>query len=62
LKIEDLVEAFSDASVAQAMSAALMPSMRECLVGIVKEQLDEFNTQIKSIFAEQSLQKNVLQT
>jgi len=57
LKIEDLVEAFSDARVAQAMSAALMPSMRECLVGIVKEQLDEFNTQIKSIFAEQLLQK-----
>ena len=55
LKVEDIIAAFSDSRVAQAMSAALMPYMRECLSGIVKEQFEAFNTQLKSVVGEQLL-------
>src|SRR6266496_902897 len=56
MKIDDLIEAFSDTKVAQAIAAAIMPHIRDCLTGIVKDEMDKFTTQLQTVRDEQSSQ------
>jgi len=54
LKVEELIEAFSDIRVAQAIASAIMPYIRDVLPSIVREEMDKLTTQLKEVCDEQS--------
>ena len=56
LKVDELVEAFSDVKVAQAIAAAIMPHMRDYLSAIVKDAMDKFTTELQGVREELSSQ------
>lgn len=54
LKVEELIEAFSDSRVAQAIASAIMPYIRDSLPGIVREEMVKLTTQLNEVCDEQS--------
>ena len=60
LKLDEYIEAFSDERVAKAISAALIPYMRDCLISIVRQELDKFSTQQQAITDELKSQRKCM--
>jgi len=59
-KSEDLIDALADPRVTQAIRAALMLAIRECLTLIVKEEMSLFAAMQQKIVDEQTQQKKLI--
>ena len=56
VKPDDLIEAFSDSKVIQALSGAILPLIKQSIREIITEQLDQFNLRYSEVKKEQEKQ------